>query len=210
MKLKICGMKFPDNLLEVGALQPDYLGFIFHEKSPRYMADTLAPEAIGALPDRIRKVGVFVNAPTDRIREQAQHFGLNGLQLHGEETPEHCRSLKEDNYLVIKAVRLGAAPVDFSRLQAYQPHVDYFLFDTQTRHYGGSGQSFDWSQLQGYTLPVPFFLSGGLSLDNLDEALQLDHPQLIGLDVNSRFETEPGRKDITQLQKLINRVRKSD
>ncbi|MEQ9440399.1 MAG: phosphoribosylanthranilate isomerase [Cyclobacteriaceae bacterium] len=210
MKLKICGMKYPDNLLEVSALQPDYLGFIFYEKSPRYMVDTLSAEDIAALPDRIQKIGVFVNATNDHMKERIAQFGLNGLQLHGDESPEQCRQLQEAHYLVIKVFRLGEERFDFSRLSAYEPYVDYFLFDTQTQQYGGSGQSFNWSQLQQYTLTTPFFLSGGISMNNLDRALQLDHPQLFGLDVNSRFETAPGRKNIDQLQKLVNELRKSD
>lgn len=210
MKLKVCGMKFPDNLLEVSALQPDYLGFIFYEKSPRYMANTLAPEDVKALPDRIQKIGVFVNATSEYIIEQVEQYGLNGVQLHGEELPEQCRQLKEAGYVVIKVFSIGKEAFDFARLQAYQSHVDYFLFDTQTKQYGGSGQAFDWEYLQQYTLPVPFFLSGGISLNNLDRALEVTHPQLVGLDVNSRFETEPGHKNITQLQKLVSQLRKSD
>lgn len=207
MKLKICGMKYADNLREVAALQPDYLGFIFYEKSPRYMADTLTPEEVMAIPDRIQKVGVFVNATSEFILEEAQHFGLNGVQLHGDESPRQCQELKEAGYLVIKVFRLGRKDIDFSQLAAYEAHVDYFLFDTRTAQYGGSGHSFDWSQLEHYALTTPFFLSGGISLDNLGEALELDHPQLVGLDVNSRFEIEPGRKDIDRLQKLVSKMR---
>ena len=210
MKLKICGMKFPENLLEVSALQPDYLGFIFYEKSPRYMANTLIPEDLIPLPDRIQKIGVFVNAKAEEMIAQAQKFGLNGLQLHGAEPPETCQQLHENDYVVIKVFSLGKGDFDFSQLQAYQPYVDYFLFDTQTQQYGGSGESFDWDQLKAYDLPTPFFLSGGISLNNLDRALQVDHPQLFGIDVNSRFETEPGQKDIPQLQKLVNQLRKSE
>ncbi|MGB3588000.1 MAG: phosphoribosylanthranilate isomerase [Tunicatimonas sp.] len=207
MMLKICGMKYADNLLEVAALQPDYLGFIFYEKSPRYMANTLSPEEVMAIPDRIQKIGVFVNATTDFVISEAQRFGLNGAQLHGDESPQQCQELKEAECLVIKAFRLGNDNFDFSQLTAYEDYVDYFLFDTQTPNYGGSGHSFNWSQLKKYALATPFFLSGGISLDNIEDALQLDHSQLAGLDVNSRFETEPGRKDIAQLQKLVSKIR---
>ena len=207
MKLKICGMKYADNLQEVAALQPDYLGFIFYEKSSRYMADTLAPEEMMAIPDRIQKVGVFVNATNEYILKKAQRFGLNGVQLHGDESPHQCQELKEAGYVVIKVFRLGNEEFDFSQLATYEAYVDYFLFDTQTPNYGGSGQTFNWAQLENYSLATPFFLSGGISLANLEQALQLKHSQLAGLDVNSRFETEPGRKDLAQLQKLVGKVR---
>ncbi|MEM9676024.1 MAG: phosphoribosylanthranilate isomerase [Bacteroidota bacterium] len=207
MKLKICGMKYADNLREVASLQPDYLGFIFYEKSPRYMAATLAPEELTAIPNRIQKVGVFVNASSEYILSQAQRFGLNGIQLHGDESPRQCQELKEAGYLVIKVFRLGSEDFDFSHLKAYEAHVDYFLLDTQTPNYGGSGHTFNWTQLESYSLTTPFFLSGGISLENLEEAMQLKHPQLVGLDVNSRFEVEPGRKDLDRLQKLMNKVR---
>jgi phosphoribosylanthranilate isomerase len=207
MKLKICGIKYEDNLREVAALQPDYLGFIFYEKSPRYMAATLVPEELIAIPDRIQKIGVFVNATSEFILKEAQHFGLNGVQLHGDEPPQQCQELKEAGYLVVKVFRLGSEDFDFSQLADYEAHVDYFLFDTQTPNYGGSGHTFNWSQLENYSISTPFFLSGGISLDNVEEALQIEQPQLVGLDVNSRFETEPGRKDVAQLQKLMSKIR---
>ncbi|MEM6843050.1 MAG: phosphoribosylanthranilate isomerase [Bacteroidota bacterium] len=206
MKLKICGMKYADNLQEVTALQPDYLGFIFYEKSPRYVASSLSSDELMAIPEQIQKVGVFVNATSEYMLQEAERFGLNGLQLHGDEPPEHCQKLKDAGYFVIKVFRLGNGYFDFSQLMAYEAYVDYFLFDTQTPNYGGSGHTFDWSQLEEYTLTTPFLLSGGISLENLEEALELDHPQFTGLDVNSRFEIEPGRKDIDRLQKLVNKI----
>lgn len=208
MKLKICGMKYPDNLIQVSALQPDYLGFIFYEPSRRYMGDSLTPEDMMAVPDRIQKIGVFVDSSVEYMVDRAKHFGLNGFQLHGNETPGQCQTLKEAGYVVIKVFGLGSESFDYLQLDPYQPYVDYFLFDTLTPEHGGSGQTFDWEQLRDYTLPVPFFLSGGIGIDNLKQALQVDHPQLYGLDVNSRFELEPGRKDVPLLQKLANQLRK--
>lgn len=199
-------MKYADNLQEVTALQPDYLGFIFYEKSPRYVASSLSSDELMAIPEQIQKVGVFVNATSEYMLQEAERFGLNGLQLHGDEPPEHCQKLKDAGYFVIKVFRLGNGYFDFSQLMAYEAYVDYFLFDTQTPNYGGSGHTFDWSQLEEYTLTTPFLLSGGISLENLEEALELDHPQFTGLDVNSRFEIEPGRKDIDRLQKLVNKI----
>ena len=206
MKLKICGMKHPNNLSAAVALAPDYLGFIFYEKSPRYMADTLTPADIHGVPDTIQKVGVFVDAPSSFILAQVERFGLQGVQLHGSEPPELCGELKGANVLIVKALPWTSNREDQARWEAYQPYVDYFLFDTPTPQHGGSGRAFDWAHLASYRLSTPFFLSGGIGLDNVDEALGLNHPNLVGIDVNSRFETAPGRKSIDQLQQLIARL----
>ncbi len=205
MNLKICGMKHADNLKEVATLAPDYLGFIFYEKSSRYFVDTLPPEAVRSLPPFIQRTGVFVNASTDYVQQMADRYGLSALQLHGQEPPEQCQALRQMGYKIIKVFSVNET-FDFKQLTPYQPYVDAFLFDTATPQHGGSGQSFDWSVLSEYKLPIPFFLSGGIGLDNLDKAMQINHPQLIGLDVNSCFETEPGRKSIDQLQQLIARL----
>ena len=206
MKLKICGMKYPDNLSAVASHAPDYLGFIFYEKSPRYMANTLTPADTRRVPDTIRKIGVFVNAPSSVILAQVERFGLQGVQLHGSEPPELCGELKGANVLIVKALPWTSNREDQARWEAYQPYVDYFLFDTPTPQHGGSGRAFDWAHLASYRLSTPFFLSGGIGLDNVDQALRLDHPNLVGIDVNSRFETAPGRKSIDQLQQLIARL----
>ncbi len=202
MNLKICGMKHADNLSAVAALAPDYLGFIFYEKSPRYFVDILSPETVRALPATIQRVGVFVNASTDYVQQVADRYGLSALQLHGQEPPEQCEALRSMGYTIFKVFGVNQT-FDFDQLTPYQPHVDAFLFDTATPQHGGSGLPFDWSVLSNYRLPVPFFLSGGIGPDNLDQAMQINHPQLFGLDVNSRFETAPGRKSIHQLQQLI-------
>ena len=205
MNLKICGMKHADNLSAVVALVPDYLGFIFYEKSPRYFVNTLSPETVRALPATIQRVGVFVNAATDYVQPVADRYGLSALQLHGQEPPEQCEALRSMGYTIFKVFGVNQT-FDFDQLTPYQPHVDAFLFDTATPQHGGSGLPFDWSVLSNYRLPIPFFLSGGIGLDNLDQAMKIDHPQLLGLDVNSRFETAPGRKSIHQLQQLIARL----
>lgn len=171
------------------------------------MADTLVSDELTAIPDRIQKIGVFVNASNEYILHEAQHFGLNGVQLHGDEVPQQCQELQEAGYQIIKVFRLGSEEFEFSQLAAYESHVDYFLFDTQTPNYGGSGHTFNWTQLEEYPLSTPFFLSGGISLNNFEEALSLGHPQLVGLDVNSRFENEPGHKNLTRLQKLVSKIR---
>lgn len=206
IQLKICGMKYPDNLSAVAALKPDYLGFIFYEKSPRYMADTLSPQVVRALPKSIQRVGVFVNASTDYMMLMAERYGLHALQLHGEESPQQCRVLKEKGYTIIKVFSAGNEQFDFTSLQPYQPYVDFFLFDTQGVQPGGNGQTFDWSVLKNYPLVTPFFLSGGIGPNAVTAIQQLTWPKLYALDVNSRFETEPGRKDTRKLTMFIQQM----
>jgi phosphoribosylanthranilate isomerase len=201
MKLKICGMRYPENIVEIAGLQPDYLGFIFYEKSPRYAGD-LAPEVVRALPASILKTGVFVNATAKFIAETTEKYRLDLIQLHGNEPPETCLALRKIRP-VIKAISVAAA-TDIATASAYQNAVDYFLFDTKTPLFGGSGTQFDWSALEAYTDDTPFFLSGGIGADDAERLKTLQHPQLYAIDVNSRFETAPGMKDAVALRKFIN------
>ena len=192
-------MTYSDNLSEVAHLKPDYLGFIFYEGSPRYMANTLSPEDVQSLPAAIQRVGVFVNATTEYMLVTAERYGLHALQLHGQEPPEQCRALQTQGYRIIKVFSIGQQEFDFSKLMPYQPNVDFFLFDTKGKQPGGNGQTFDWKLLQDYSLDIPFFLSGGIGPDEIAALRTLSLPHLHALDVNSRFETTPGRKDTDQL-----------
>lgn len=200
MKIKVCGLKYPDNVSAVAALRPDYVGFICYAPSPRY-ASGLQYEILDALPENIYKTAVFVNEEEEIITKLIDNYNFDAVQLHGNESPEFCE-LFGDKVTVIKAFGIGE-DFDFGRLAAYEGKVDYFLFDTLTPKHGGSGQSFDWRLLGGYRLDVPFFLSGGLSLDNLGEVKAIDHPQFFGVDLNSKFELEPGLKDINKLEKAF-------
>lgn len=195
-------MKLPGNLQAIAALQPDYLGFIFYPKSKRFMADALSPEQLAALPSSIQKVGVFVNAGAEYILEQAKAYGLNVLQLHGDESPEDCAALQGKGYQLIKAFGLNK-DFTFEQLKPYAGVVDFYLFDTKGPAYGGNGVTFDWSVLAGYDQHKPFFLSGGIGLEELRELEKLQDMQLHALDVNSRFEQEPGLKDVDLLEKLV-------
>ncbi|WP_134090396.1 phosphoribosylanthranilate isomerase [Olivibacter sp. XZL3] len=199
-KLKICGMRFPANIEEVVLLKPDYLGFIFYEQSKRYIAD-LSPQFLTSL-QGVNKVGVFVNDSIDRIKSAVDSYGLQAIQLHGDESPAFIESLKELEVSLIKAFGVSKC-FDWSRLDAYDALVDYFLFDTKSENYGGTGKGFDWSLLENYTLDKPFFLSGGLSPDNVEEALSLADHRLYAIDVNSRFEKSPGLKDLSLLQSVF-------
>ena len=195
MKLKICGMKYNDNIKEVAALQPDYLGFIFYEKSSRFFNGKL-PE----LPKSIQKVGVFVNASMNEILKKIKEYDLQVVQLHGNETPEVCEVLKIINVKVIKAFSVNDT-FDFEILAPYESVCDYFLFDTKGKNPGGNGTTFNWEILKNYPSQKPFFLSGGIGLEEITKIKQLNLP-IHGIDVNSKFEIEPGLKNTQLLKKL--------
>ncbi|MDI6032921.1 phosphoribosylanthranilate isomerase [Flavobacterium sp. LB2P84] len=195
MKLKICGMKYPDNILEVGSLLPDYMGFIFWEKSARYF-DGVIPD----LPKSIKKVGVFVNATQDEILEKIIKYDLQAVQLHGQESVNFCQDLKneiDDSIEIIKVFSVDDA-FDFEVLKPFEVVCDYFLFDTKGKLPGGNGTTFDWKVLEKYPSSKPFFLSGGIGIEEMDavnEILKTNLP-LYTIDVNSKFEIEPGLKNI--------------
>ncbi|NER09220.1 phosphoribosylanthranilate isomerase [Muriicola jejuensis] len=217
MKIKVCGMKFPENMQEVASLRPDYLGFIFWEPSPRYFSGSL-PE----LPDHIRKVGVFVDAPIPYILEKTRDHSLDMIQLHGDESPDFCISLKEELSTVIEHEKGRKGPTgvvkafavdksfSFDSLRSYEPGVDYFLFDSKGPLPGGNGFAFDWSLLEGYTLNTPFFLSGGIGMaetENLRHFLKTPLAEKChAIDVNSGFEVRPGLKDPSRLQTFIKKI----
>lgn len=205
-ELKICGMKFPDNLQAIAALQPDYLGFIFSPKSKRYMVDTLAPEVVHSLPASIQRVGVFVNAATEFILKQAEAYHLQVLQLHGDESPEQCQQLQGKGYTLVKAFGVDEN-FGFSQLTPYEDVVDYYLFDTKGPSYGGHGRTFDWKVLEQYNRHKPFFLSGGIGLEEVEGLKEMTGFPVVAIDVNSRFEEEPGRKNIGQLKRLQEKLR---
>ena len=202
MKIKICGMKYPGNIRQISLLEPDYMGFIFYEKSKRFVGE---PEVIN-IPEHIKKVGVFVNEKVSVILEQVKKYKLDVVQLHGNETPQDCKLFRENNCTVIKAFQIDEN-FSFSVLDDYESVTDYFLFDTKTENYGGSGVSFNWDLLKKYTNTTPFFISGGLGPGTIDELLQLKHPMLYGADFNSMLELEPGLKAIGRSELIINKIR---
>ena len=204
--VKVCGMRDAAALAEVAALAPDFLGFIFAPKSPRFVGAALAPEVVRALPPAIWKVGVFVNETTDNILATARRFGLGAVQLHGHETAAQCEELGEAGLLVMKVFSVGQA-VDFAALLPYVPYCDFFLFDTKGSAPGGNGAIFDWNLLSAYNLPVPYFLAGGLGLEHAAELAALRLPGLVGVDLNSSFETAPGIKDAGRLVQMLSQLR---
>lgn len=199
--IKVCGMMHGDNIRAVEQLGADFIGLVFCPCSPRFVRAT--PDY---LPIRARRVGVFRNQPADAIRRQAGCLGLDYVQLHGSESPAVCRSLQAAGLRVIKAFQVGG-PADIDRAAAYEGCCAYYLFDTPSVLGGGSGRQFDWNLLGCYAGRTPFLLSGGLDETCLDALRALEHPLLAGVDVNSRFETSPGRKDIGRLQCFVQELR---
>ena len=205
MKLKICGMKYPDNILEVSQLLPNYMGFIFWKKSSRFF-DGEIPN----LPKSIQKVGVFVNAPLDEIVSKIEKYDLNLVQLHGNESVAFCldlkheiKNLKQTPIEIIKVFSI-LDDFDFSVLKEYEAVCDYFLFDTKGKLPGGNGTVFDWKVLEKYSSTKPFFLSGGIGIEEIASVKQLLKTNLPihAIDINSKFEIEPGLKNKQLLEEF--------
>ena len=196
MKVKVCGLKFKDNIIQVAALQPYYMGFIFYSGSKRFVGENFEMPVIST---EIKKVGVFVNAKADYIIDKVNSYKLNFIQLHGDESPEFCEELGH-SAKVIKAFGIDEN-FDFKILESYKNCCDYFLFDTKTSEHGGSGQQFDWKILEKYKYDVPYFLSGGIGLKEI-ERLKIEKLNIYAIDVNSKFEMETGIKNIKELEKI--------
>ena len=207
MKIKICGMKFPKNILEIGALHPDYMGFIFYSKSKRFVGEDFSPKSLEKLPINIKKVAVFVNENVDRIIEIKKQFSFDIVQLHGNETFAECEVLKKNNIKIIKVFSVDTY-FNFNEVTAFESVCDYFLFDTKTPKYGGSGQPFDWELLENYTLSKPFFLSGGLNIANIGKIKYANYPMLVGLDFNSTLEDSNHKKSTEEVSELIEKIRR--
>ena len=202
MIVKVCGLREADNIRAVEAVGADWAGFIFHPRSPRYVA---VPPAY--LP-RCRRVGVFVNAGAADILRRVAGFGLSAVQLHGDEAPSLCAALRARGLTVIKAFPV-ATEESLAATVRYAGACDYFLFDTPTALRGGSGRPFRWELLQAYAGPVPFLLSGGLSPAALPALCAFRHPCWAGVDLNSGFELAPGRKDAARLALFIHSLREN-
>lgn len=201
MILKICGMREAENIQAVEQLNIDWMGFIFYPESPRYVGGM-----ISYLPSQIKRVGVFVNSPYTEIVNRAKEQGLTHLQLHGNESPNDCLTLRNEGYLVIKAISVKSV-TDLAQIASYKSCVDYFLFDTKTKLKGGSGEQFDWSILNKYQGDTPFLLSGGIGPDSVIQLETFRHPKLVGYDLNSQFEITPGLKDIIKLSAFVKAIR---
>lgn len=200
MKLKVCGLKDEANIEDVISTSPDFVGFIFYEKSPRFVHD-LDSEFVRNL-SGVKKVGVFVNADMDFIIDQVEKFGLDHVQLHGDESVEFAKSLKDVGISVIKVFRVKDTLPE--EMDEFKPLADLFLFDTMTSEFGGSGRQFDWSILNG--INHPFLLSGGVGANDISKIKSLDFEYLVGLDVNSKVEVSPGVKDVNLIKEVKERL----
>lgn len=203
IKIKVCGMRDKDNINLLLEYPVDFMGFIFYKKSKRYIQDLKIKEL--EIPSTIKKVGVFVNEHSTNILELAEKHQLDIIQLHGTEKPHDCRTIKNEGYLIIKAFGINSS-FDWNVLTDYKDFVDFFLFDTQSSQYGGTGKTFDWEILKKYTLHTPYFLSGGIGLDNIIKTFQIKDSRLYALDINSKFEDTPGIKNIKLIDQLFKRI----
>ncbi|WP_300436680.1 phosphoribosylanthranilate isomerase [Christiangramia sp.] len=208
LSLKVCGMQQPGNILQVSELQPDYMGLIFYDKSPRYFDGEL-PEIV----PEIKKAGVFVNASIPEIKEKVSKYNLNAVQLHGDESAAFAKDLKRELQKlgntpeIIKVFSVGD-DFDFQIIKAFEGIVDYFLFDTKGALRGGNGTEFDWKILENYPSNTPFFLSGGIGPEHGKAIAELKNhflrngkPGLLyAVDVNSKFELKPGLKKLKELK----------
>lgn len=228
--IKVCGMRDKDNINEVAALGVDWIGMIFYEKSPRFVKMT--PALAGIIPDTVEpsdphhptldsqscpiRVGVFVDEMPQNIITRVVNFNLDIVQLHGHETPTLIRNLRRTldpdirpGIRFMKAISVESRD-DIATYKDYEDCVDYFLFDTKCKTVGGSGQQFDWSVLQDYDGSKPFLLSGGIGPDDAERIRQFRHPKLMGIDVNSRFETAPALKDVEKLKSFIQQIKNNN
>ena len=202
MKLKVCGMRTPENIEALAALNPDYMGFIFWAPSSRFV-NKITP----LLPNKIKKTGVFVDATIDYIKTIIKEHKLQAVQLHGKEAPQFCAYIKTLDVEVIKAFSMKEA-FDFKSLEPYEIACDFYLFDTKGVLPGGNGYGFDWSILKNYPSVKPFFLSGGIGKEEVSQILELRNTDLplYAIDVNSKFESAPGVKKIDELTQFKNEL----
>ncbi|MBW7673988.1 phosphoribosylanthranilate isomerase [Chryseobacterium chendengshani] len=205
-KIKVCGLTKLDQIQELISMNVDFLGFIFYEKSPRYVLNHLTVEEISEI-NHSEKVGVFVNENLDSIIEIAEKADLNLVQLHGDENEEFISDLRKKlnkKTEIIKVIRVGNQSSDELQetINSQPSTINYLLFDTDSKTYGGTGETFDWNIINEIETPIPYFLSGGISLENI-ENIELLNLKPFALDINSKFEIEPGNKDVEKIKEII-------
>jgi phosphoribosylanthranilate isomerase len=210
MKLKVCGLTQLEQIEELVAMNTDFLGFIFYRKSPRYVLNRLNLKQIGEI-KHWGKAGVFVNESLERIAETAEIAKLNFIQLHGDESKDFTIELRKKLHpeiKIIKVIRIGNQKSDELQqiINSNASIVDYFLFDTDSTAFGGTGKTFDWNLLNKIEIPIPYFLSGGISLENI-ENVKILKQKPFAIDINSRFETAPGIKDLEKIKNLKNNIK---
>ncbi len=204
-QLKVCGLTKMDQIQELISLNTNFLGFIFYEKSPRFVLNQLSLEEISEI-NHQGKVGVFVNETVEKITEISEKSNLNFIQLHGDEDEEFVKKLRlslSKNIKIIKVIRIGNDFEKFkneiSKISNLKSQISNLLFDTDSKAFGGTGKTFDWQILNEIQIPIPYFLSGGISLENIHQRSTINH-QPLALDINSKFEIEPGNKNLEKIK----------
>lgn len=187
-------------------LKVDYAGLIFYPKSARYAGEKLAENKEEIRNIEIKKVGVFVNAGIEEVKRGIKDFDLAAVQLHGDESPEFCKSLMPETQ-VIKVFRVGKGKSLKEEMEPFKETCHYYLFDTDTKMYGGSGKSFNWKLLENIEMEKPFFLSGGIGPQDVSKIKMFQNPFLAVVDINSRFETSPGVKDMNAVAQFVNSLK---
>ena len=217
-QLKVCGLTKMDQIQELISMNVDFLGFIFYEKSPRFVLNHLSLEEILEI-NHQGKVGVFVNETVEKILEISEKSNLNFIQLHGDEDEEFIKRLRQmlnENTKIIKVIRIGDDKTNFEneikKMSNLKSQISNLLFDTDSKAFGGTGKTFDWKILNEIEIPKPYYLSGGISLENIKNLqnfvkvnmsenktlTKLNTP--FALDINSKFETEPGIKNLEKIK----------
>lgn len=204
MNIKVCGITQLKQLQQLDGLNIDFAGLIFYKESPRYVVGKISKEELQSTDFDVKKVGVFVDAPYAEIIQMVEDYDLDVVQLHGKETPELCEQLSDD-VEVIKAFSVGNGSGSIDEMVAdYDDVCDYYLFDTASKDglVGGTGEKFDWKLISKSKIEKPFFLGGGISVEDVAQIKAFKHPDYFGIDINSRFEKSPGVKDMALLLKL--------
>ena len=211
LQVKVCGLTKLNQIQELVDLNVDFLGFIFYEKSPRFVLNQLSLEEISNI-EHSAKVGVFVNEDLKNIIEISEKANLNFIQLHGDETEDFISELRQKlnpEIGVLKVIRIGnQTPDELQKTINQQPKtINYLLFDTDSKAFGGTGKTFDWNILNNIKIPIPYFLSGGISLENTGDLKDINQKP-IALDINSKFEIEPGNKDLEKVKEFLSLIKK--
>ena len=208
MRIKVCGMTRPEQVIQLDEMGVEFAGFIFYPKSPRYVFSHMSKEQLKKLKgQQINKVGVFVNTPAEEVLQMVDACGLYLVQLHGDESPRYCEKIS--NYVtVVKAFRMREGENIIWRAKDYQDVCDMFLFDTEGAGYGGTGKKFNWNILKGENVRKPFFLSGGIQPEDVDLLKEFQKESvakdLFAIDINSKFEVAPGLKNIEMIKAFVN------
>ena len=205
MLVKICGIREPEDLISISTMNVDYVGFIFVPTSPRYACGKLLPELTALFSNsspNMKKVGVFVNEDINVIFDTIEKFHLDAVQLHGNESFDTCSALAGE-VEVIKVIKISSTE-DFTQAEQYEGNVSKFLFEPSGELDGGNGIKFDWSFLNSYDGSTPFLLSGGIGPEDAIKIFEIAHPQFVGIDINSKFEEYPGKKNISSLTTFVN------